>query len=150
MLETEIKKLTDAVTRLADLMEQSDKLTQQEKSYKEDDTAREAMQRKRDEAKATKPVAENTTKKKKSVTELVDEHCEKVKEEVASKSETQIYTVDDIKSLALAISRKDRSKQKDIKAKLAEHDARVAADLKGDGLQVVGEWLTALKDEVGA
>lgn len=61
----------------------------------------------------------------------------------------QGYTTDDIKSMALAISRKDRSKQKDIKAKLAEHDAKVANDLKGDGLQEVGEWLSALKEEMG-
>ena len=150
MLETEIKKLTDAITRLADLMEQSDKLIQQDKSHKEDDLAREAMQRKRDEAA---PTAEKP--KKKSVSELVDEHCEKVKEEVAAKSDApdvtnEAYTTDNIKSMALAISRKDRSKQKDIKAKLAEHDAKVANDLKGDGLQIVGEWLSALKEEMGA
>ena len=60
------------------------------------------------------------------------------------------HTNDDIKSMALAISRKDRSKQRDIKAKLAEHDAKVATDLKGDGLQAVGEWLQALKEELGA
>ena len=59
------------------------------------------------------------------------------------------YTTDDIKSMALAISRKDRSKQKDIKAKLAEHDAKVATDLTGDALQAVGEWLSGLKDELG-
>lgn len=60
------------------------------------------------------------------------------------------YTTDDIKAMALAISRKDRSKQKDIKAKLNEHKAKVATDLSGDDLQVVGEWLSALKDEIGA
>ena len=60
------------------------------------------------------------------------------------------YTTDDIKSMALAISRKDRSKQKDIKAKLAEHDAKIATDLTGDALQAVGEWLSALKEELGA
>ena len=60
------------------------------------------------------------------------------------------YTVDSIKSMALAISRKDRSKQVDIKAKLAEHGAKVATDLSGDALQAVGDWLNALKAEVGA
>lgn len=59
------------------------------------------------------------------------------------------YTTDDIKSMALAISRRDRSKQKDIKAKLAEHDAKIATDLSGDALQSVGEWLSALKEELG-
>lgn len=62
----------------------------------------------------------------------------------------QGYTTDDIKSMALAISRKDRSKQKEIKAKLAEYDAKVANELKGDGLQAVGEWLSASKEEMGA
>lgn len=60
------------------------------------------------------------------------------------------YTTDDIKSMALAVSRKDRTKQKDIKAKLAEHDAKIATDLTGDALQAVGEWLSALKEELGA
>ena len=60
------------------------------------------------------------------------------------------YTTDDIKSMALAISRKDRSKQKDIKAKLAEHDAKIATDLTGDALQAVGEWLSSMKEELGA
>ena len=60
------------------------------------------------------------------------------------------YTTDDIKSMALAISRADRSKQKDIKAKLAEHNAKVATDLTGDALQAVGEWLSALKKELRA
>lgn len=58
------------------------------------------------------------------------------------------YTTDDIKAMALAISRKDRSKQKDIKAKLAENDAKIATDLTGDALQAVGEWLEALKTEL--
>lgn len=60
------------------------------------------------------------------------------------------YTTDDIKSMALAISRKDRSKQKDIKAKLAEHNAKIATDLSGDALQVVGQWLEDLKSELEA
>ena len=60
------------------------------------------------------------------------------------------YTTDDIKSMALAISRADRSKQKDIKAKLAEHGAKVATDLTGDALQAVGEWLSSLKKDLGA
>lgn len=64
--------------------------------------------------------------------------------------ETKYFTGDDIKSMALAISRKDRSKQRQIKAKLADHDAKLATDLKGNDLQVVGQWLQNLKDEIGA
>ena len=74
----------------------------------------------------------------------------KVEAEAEPETEDSAFTNDDIKSMALAISRKDRSKQRDIKAKLAEHDAKVATDLKGDGLQAVGEWLQALKEELGA
>jgi len=71
-------------------------------------------------------------------------------EENEQVSETSTsYTTDDIKSMALAISRKDRSKQKDIKAKLAEHDAKIATDLTGDALQAVGDYLRGLKEELG-
>lgn len=60
------------------------------------------------------------------------------------------HTADSIKSLALAINKKDRTKRDAIKAKLAEHEAKVATDLSGDALTDVGEWLEALKVEVGA
>ena len=60
------------------------------------------------------------------------------------------YTHDGLKSMALAIAKKDRPKSKDIKVKLAEHNAKVMTDLSGDGLRAVGEWLTDLKQEVGA
>lgn len=60
------------------------------------------------------------------------------------------HTADSIKSLALAINKKDRTKRDAIKAKLAEHGAKVATDLSGDALTDVGEWLEALKVEVGA
>ena len=78
--------------------------------------------------------------------------AEPAKQEVVTPPEKneQGYTTDDIKSMALAISRADRSKQKDIKAKLAEHDAKIATDLTGDALQKVGEWLSAMKSEIGA
>lgn len=127
MLETEIKRLSDNIAHLSKLLEamvETAKLP----------TATTEPAPKVEVASEPAPTPE---------VEIKDTPAPEVENE-------QGYTVDDIKSLALAISRKDRSKQKDIKAKLAEHDARVAADLKGDGLQVVGEWLTALKDEVGA
>ena len=139
MLETEIKRLSENISQLSALIEAM-------LNGQKDSPAGEIK---------PDPVPTAEKPKKKSVSELVDEHCEKVKEEVATKSDTpdvtnEAYTTDDIKSMALAISRKDRSKQKDIKAKLAEHDAKVANDLKGDGLQIVGEWLSALKEELSA
>jgi hypothetical protein len=71
--------------------------------------------------------------------------------EIVSDSESaSTYTADTIKSLALAINKKDRSKRDAIKAKLAEHNAKVATELTGDALVAVGEWLEALKIEVGA
>jgi hypothetical protein len=130
MLETEIKKLTAAITRLADLMEQNQAEAQQPEPH--------TAQAKVASLDSETPVDENEREAETPEPTPVDEN------------ETPGYTTDDIKSMALAISRKDRSKQKDIKSKLAEYDAKVASDLEGDALQKVGEWLAALKDEVGA
>jgi hypothetical protein len=124
MLETEIKKLTAAVTRLADLMEQQPEAE-----------APEAEAPEAPEAEAPETEAPEAPEAPKPTPEVENE---------------TIYEVSDIKSMALAISRKDRSKQKDIKAKLAEHDAKVATDLEGEALQVVGAWLAELSEEVGA
>lgn len=63
--------------------------------------------------------------------------------------ETEGFTHKDIKDLAMVISRKDREQRNKIKAKLQEHDAKVATDLNHDATQVVGAWLTDLKDELG-
>lgn len=72
------------------------------------------------------------------------------KQEPADEMSDPAHTADSIKSLALAINKKDRTKRDAIKAKLAEHGAKVATDLSGDALTDVGEWLEALKVEVGA
>jgi len=121
MLETEIKRLNENIAHLNKLLETM-----------------------ADMAKSPEPItATFPSPTPKVETKEADSATPEVENE-------QVYTTDDIKSMALAISRKDRSKQKDIKAKLAEHDAKVANDLKGDGLQVVGEWLSALKEEMGA
>ena len=94
--------------------------------------------------KLLEAMADTAKQKADAPTETPPEENEQVSETPAG------YTTDDIKSMALAISRKDRSKQKDIKAKLAEHDAKVATDLTGDALQAVGDYLKAMKEEVGA
>lgn len=72
------------------------------------------------------------------------------KEQETTSGEPSDFTHDSLKSMALAIAKKDRPKSKDIKAKLAEYDAKVMTDLSGDALRAVGEWLTDLKQEVGA
>ena len=127
MLETEIKRLSDNIQHLNKLLEAMAEMAKSPEV-------------------TTKPAPKVEVAPKPAPTPEVE-----IKAEPAPEVENERgYSVDDIKSLALAISRKDRSKQKDIKAKLAEHDARVAADLKGDGIQAVGEWITALKEEIGA
>jgi len=126
MLETELKKLTAAIYELNATLE--------------------AMGGIGINGKSVKDVVEEAVSKK------AEPEVEEPEPEVEAETETEdsAFTNDDIKSMALAISRKDRSMQRDIKAKLAEHDAKVATDLKGDGLQAVGEWLQALKEELGA
>lgn len=72
------------------------------------------------------------------------------KEQEAPSDDPADHTHEGLKAMALAIAKKERPKSKDIKAKLAEHNAKVMTDLSGDALRAVGEWLTDLKQEVGA
>ena len=123
MLETEIKRLNDNIERLNAILERMEAASERNAETVKAQPAQSEV--------ADTPEVEN----ERTETEVVD---------------TPEYTTDDIKSMALSISRKDRSKQKDIKEKLAEHKAKVATDLTGDALQAVGEWLQALKSEVGA
>lgn len=69
------------------------------------------------------------------------------KEEVVS-DEPKGYTHDDIKSMALAVVRKDRKQKDAIKEKLGEFGAKVATDLNEADTQTMGDWLKALQDEV--
>src|SRR6056297_2427199 len=153
MLETELKKLNANLEKLITAIESVG-------------TMRDAVY----ELNATLETQEvgsmsADTPSKKSVSEIVDEHSKKLKEEKAesrpepepepepereAETEHEVHTVESIRSIALAISRKDRSKQKDIKAKLAEHNAKLATDLKGNDVTAVGNWLSSLKEEIGA
>ena len=129
MLETELKKLTAAIYELNATLEAMGGLP------------------------TPTPIGVGNNEPKhsgKSVKDVVEEAVGKKVNDQDEDVNPAAHTNDDIKSMALAISRKDRSKQRDIKAKLAEHDAKVATDLKGDGLQAVGEWLQALKEELEA
>ena len=138
MLETELKKLTAAIYELNATLEAMGGLPTPTPVIVGDDKPKHS-------GKSVKDVVEEAGSKK------AEPEVEEPEPEVEAETETEdsAFTNDDIKSMALAISRKDRSKQRDIKAKLAEHDAKVATDLKGDGLQAVGEWLQALKEELG-
>jgi hypothetical protein len=129
MLELEIKRLSDNIEHLNKLLEAMA------------DTAKTNAQ-----AAQTQPEATPSPKPKAKAKEP-----EPMESEIVSDSESApTYTADTIKSLALAINKKDRSKRDAIKAKLAEHNAKVATELTGDALVAVGEWLEALKIEVGA
>ena len=120
MLETEIKRLSDNISKLNTMLERMEALSKQN----------------------TQVDAPPTKEQAKDVARESDQETPAVENE-------QGYTTDDIKAMALAITRKDRSKRDDIKAKLAEHDAKIATDLTGDALQAVGEWLSALKSDLG-
>jgi hypothetical protein len=131
MLETEIKRLNDNIERLNAMLERMEAA-----SERNAETVKAMSQ------PAQQPAQQPTQKPAQS--DVADTPA------VENEQTPTGYTTDDIKSMALAISRKDRSKQKDIKAKLSDHGAKVATDLSGDALQAVGEWLSALKEELGA
>lgn len=141
MLETELKKLN---TNLEKLVAAIEGIAPVKDAVYELNATLEAQgpETTAHSGKSVKDVVEEAVGKK------VNDQDEDVNPE--PEAEDSAFTNDDIKSMALAISRKDRSKQRDIKAKLAEHYAKVATDLKGDALQAVGEWLQALKEELGA
>lgn len=134
MLETELKKLTAAIYELNATIEALGGLPSTPAAHS---------------GKSVKDVVEEAVGKKPVEGPEVDE-TDEPEEETPDADSDKAYTVDDIRSMALAISRKDRSKQKDIKAKLAEHGAKLATDLKGDELIAVGSWMDSLKKELGA
>jgi len=68
-------------------------------------------------ARSTKPKVEEP---KAEEPKAEEPKAEEPKTEEPKTEEPKAFTGDDIKSMALAISRKDRSKQRDIKTKLAE------------------------------
>lgn len=144
MLETELKKLNANIEKLVAAIES---IAPVKDAVYELNATLEAQgpETPAHSGKSVKDVVEEAVSKKSEPEPKVE-----VEAEAEPETESSAFTNDDIKSMALAISRKDRSKQRDIKAKLAEHDAKVATDLKGDGLQAVGEWLRALKEELGA
>lgn len=147
MLETELKKLNANIEKLVAAIES---IAPVKDAVYELNATLEAQgpETPAHSGKSVKDVVEEAVSKK--AEPKVEEPKAEEPEVEEPETEDSAFTNDDIKSMALAISRKDRSKQRDIKAKLAEHDAKVATDLKGDGLQAVGEWLRALKEELGA
>lgn len=60
------------------------------------------------------------------------------------------FTYDSAKALALAIAKKDRTKQPQIKSKLDSFGAKIITELSEDDLQVFGAWITEVKESIGA
>lgn len=133
MLETELKKLTAAIYELNATIEALGGLPSTPAAHS---------------GKSVKDVVEEAVGKKPAEDEAPE--VDETEEENSDADGEKTYTVEDIRSMALAISRKDRSKKKDIMAKLAEHGAKLATDLKGDDLIAVGSWMDSLKKELGA
>ena len=133
MLETELKKLTAAIYELNATIEALGGLPSTPAAHS---------------GKSVKDVVEEVVGKKPAEDDAPE--VDETEEENSDADGEKTYTVEDIRSMALAISRKDRSKKKDIMAKLAEHGAKLATDLKGDDLIAVGSWMDSLKKELGA
>lgn len=134
MLETELKKLTTAIYELNATLEAMGGLpTPTPVSVGNDEP--------KHSGKSVKDVVEEAVGKKTETKKVNDQ------DEDVNPAE---HTADSVRKMALAVSRKDRSKQRDIKAKLAEHNAKLATDLKGDDLQVFGDWLKSIKEELEA
>lgn len=133
MLETELKKLTAAIYELNATIEALGGLPSTPAAHS---------------GKSVKDVVEEAVGKKPVEDEAPE--VDETEEETSDADDAKAYTVEDIRSMALAISRKDRSKKKDIMAKLAEHGAKLATDLKGDDLIAVGSWMDSLKKGLGA
>ena len=145
MLETELKKLTAAIYELNATIEGMGGLPTPTPIGVGNDEPKHS-------GKSVKDVVEEAVGKKVNDQDE-DVNPEPETEEVNDQDEDvnpAAHTVEGVRSMALAVTRADRSKQRDIKAKLAEHNAKLATDLKGDDLQVFGDWLQGLKEEIGA
>jgi hypothetical protein len=141
MLELEIQKLTAAITALTEELRSAkvgnslateketptnlDKLQQDDRSYREDDAAREKMQAKR-KAKVTKEEAEALVEAAKPVenTVVTDQPpMDNIPEGRPDITETSL------KTMALEIVRADSSARALILAILAEHGAKTVTQL---------------------
>jgi len=81
---------------------------------------------------------------------LIDLDTKEV-EEVEEVEETETtFSHEDVKKMALAISRADRSKRDWMKNTLAEYGASIATDLSPEETQIVGKLFADMKKEVGA
>jgi hypothetical protein len=86
-----------------------------------------------------------------SLIDLDTKEVEETEPEVEEVEETgTTFSHEDVKKMALAISRADRSKRDWMKATLAEYGASIATDLSPEETQIVGKLFADMKKEVGA
>jgi hypothetical protein len=158
MLELEIQKLTAAITALTEELRSAkvgnslptenptnlDKLRQDDKSYREDDAAREKMQAKR-KAKVTKEEVEALVEAATPVenTECADQPLKDKVEEVVS-----AITADDLKTVAMEIARSDSSARPLILSILSLHGAKTITQLDPKHYQEVHAELMSIAYDI--
>jgi hypothetical protein len=134
MLELEMQKLTAAITALTEELRSAkvgnelpteketptnlDKLQQDDRSYREDDAAREKMQAKR-KAKVTKEEVEA----------LVEAAVEEIPKSPEPEKIAANITAEDLKTVAMEIARADSSARPLILSILSEHGAKTITQL---------------------
>jgi hypothetical protein len=134
MLETQIKKLTEAIYELNATLEAIGGVP----------TAT-PMETKHI-GESVEDVAEEVTPKKPEPPEE-EIKPEPLEEEIEGDAEA--YTQKSVKDIALVISRKDRSKQSEIKQILKDHGAKTTTQLEGEDIQKVGALFAAMAEGMG-
>lgn len=160
MLELEMQKLTAAIIALTEELRSAkvgnslateketptnlDKLQQDDRSYREDDAAREKMQAKR-KAKVTKEEVEALVEAAKPVENPVvtDQPLKDKVEEVVS-----VITADDLKTVAMEIARADSSARPLILSILSLHGAKTITQLDPKHYQEVHAELMSIAYDI--
>ena len=153
MLELEMQKLTAAITALIEELRSAkvgnslateketptnlDKLQQDDRSYREDDAAREKMQAKR-KAKVTKEEAEA----------LVEAATEESPKSPEPEKIAANITADDLKTVAMEIARADSSARPLILSILSLHGAKTITQLDPKHYQEVHAELMSIAYDI--
>jgi hypothetical protein len=97
----------------------------------------------------TEEVEETAPEVEETAPEVEEPEVEEPEVEEVEETETT-FSHEDVKKMALAISRADRSKRDWMKNTLAEYGASIATDLSPEETQIVGKLFADMKKEVGA
>lgn len=116
-----------------------------------ENTARNAHSQWRKFYSSEEPETEGVSLLEVSLINLDTKEVEETEPEVEEVEETETaFSHEDVKKMALAISRADRSKRDWMKSTLAEYGASIATDLSPEETQIVGKLFADMKKEVGA